>query len=75
MIGLLVDSANDYLNPSYAFSLTLLAAEPAQEIGLIICNDLGDSKIESWKKGGRLYEETIPCIIMTQKSAKLKGIL
>lgn len=62
------------LGPGYSFARTMLHQNPDISLGLVV-NALGGSKIESWKKGGRLYTEAVSRMKVAQQSGTLKGIL
>ncbi|MDP4610155.1 MAG: GDSL-type esterase/lipase family protein [Opitutales bacterium] len=62
------------LGPGYSFAKTMLHQNPEISLGLVV-NALGGSKVESWKKGGRLYTQAVTRMKVAQQSGALKGIL
>ena len=62
------------LGPGYSFAQTILHQNEDITLGLVV-NALGGSNIESWKKGGRLYTETVARMKVAQQTGTLKGIL
>jgi len=62
------------LGPGYSFARTMLAQAPDVSLGLVV-NAKGGSKIDSWQKGERFYEEALARVRIAQQSGTLKGIL
>ena len=62
------------MGPGYYFAKTILGKNRSLTIGLVV-NAQGDSKIEEWRQGGRLYTEAIRRTKIAQKDGTLMGIL
>lgn len=62
------------LGLGYSFAQHLNQTQPETPIGLVV-NALGGSKIQSWQKGERLYQEALKRIKAAQTHGKIQAIL
>lgn len=62
------------MNPGYMFAKTILKADKAISLGLVV-NAKGGSSIEQWAKGTRFYKDILKRATEAQKTGTLKGIL
>ncbi|CAA6692449.1 MULTISPECIES: sialate O-acetylesterase [unclassified Lentimonas] len=68
------DIGMQQLGLGYSFAMKLNEMNPEQTIGLVV-NALGGSKIESWQKGQRLYQEALARMEAAQAYGELKAVL
>jgi len=62
------------LNPGYGFARTMLAADPAIQIGLVV-NAKGGSSITQWERDDPFYKEAVRRTKIAAKTGTLAGIL
>lgn len=62
------------LNPGYSFAKTMLAADPALTLGLVV-NAKGGSSIKQWTRGGKFYDDALRRTKAAMANGELKGIL
>ena len=62
------------LGPSWSFAKTLSEKYPSRRFGLVV-NARGGTKIDEWKKGGRLYNEAVIRALKAQKTGRIRGII
>lgn len=68
------DLSMQALGPGYSFAKAMRAADPEQEIGLVV-NARGGTSIREWLPGTPYYEEAVTRTHLASKDGRLKGIL